>query len=1758
MITTMNVNRRNSPLTSAEGFDSSVFPANALVPNLSDDADVQECCHSESPPSKPCVAATSKPPDDGAEHVWTDDSETSFAASVVSSTRTPDGARHLPSAVDALPGNASPVRTSEDGIPSAHPALSRVLRSMVDSMLLAIRSEPQSHMASHRFVDEVDPFPDETTGASGNSAHQNIYMDLRRWCRSQTDLDAQIADVVTILCHGIAAPEISAGLTGTLLSALLTLLETPPFASAIHAQDMYDTIIDAALHCVCEETSLLPLALSSTAATSSTSTEAVPKPAAAIPSTVPPTGAAATVARRRSSVTIAPPLSLTNLSSANGPPAPYEDSVSRTAAASGSPRFNYARDDETVTFQLLQLISRVVHNIASAATPTVLLSSTQLAALLDLCGPGKFRSPAASALLQYGAAHCERQLIRGAWTAPLIVRDPAHFCGSHLALLSSLLLSKSRKNSDDSNVHSLSILKTIVEMIYMGGTEIKTEPAISQVLEQQVSRAIITLAIHTDNYVTLKTCIHTVNLLLNLLGLSRLKCEFEVFIHAALLRRLHSMDFKASSLEEKEVVLEYLLEICRSSGLGMTTDAFSPVNMLDLYLNYDCDCDCSNVFEFIMSSLGKCARPTSSIEFDETNSGSSVSTCDIDRRSIVSTFLMNKGMSANPVTPSVSLAATTKTSSPDIAVTGPSINHLNRLALHCILATMKSIEELCRLPNIPPAFELSDILNGQVHAIDEDQVQIKRKRKLSLDKVVRTFNTTNPDKGQWLDVAVAEGIFASSTDYRTAAEFLFQTHMDIDKQRIGVYLSRGPESGFPFHAGVRSHFASMHNFRDLSFAKALRKFLSKFRLPGEAQCIDRLMEAFSKEYFEQNSGSTFFQNSDAVYVLAFSTIMLNTDLHNPTIKADQRMTVDQFLRNNRGINSGEDLLEDFLSDLYDQIKERELQIRTDVGQFLARNCDESAIHWNEIQERKLEIDAVICLSMESRNAEGNFIAKDMFHLSKNPAYFATVGIFLKSTDDRMVFSALRGLQRMSTLATSCQCTEFTSDILHVYLSLGQEYISKCISQDTSPSVGGKGTKVLNENSRHRQNNSMDSATLSDDSAHGTDADVIPLDLLSTGAQEGNSFDVNGSASHRGLLALDSGLALLRADPVHANETWPVFVQCLCGLRDAQLLPPSLSDLDDFADCNGNILPLSSFARASKKRLDEYHRSLSEKENSKQKGWFRSLFRKSKAGDQLENTNGDSDETTPKPELSAYAKALKGVVEAADIDSIVHAASVQLQDAAIGTLLQVLDAYPFDNDPAGEQNAVFTLEIAARALLSKRERAESLFLVFLGKFESILCKTTNVEGDVPASPFVIERIVVTILRCSIHLYEFPELRPHLRASLQLLTMTLPKDFVRSISDRISCGLAIILRANYPYFEPHHNQEWSLISEMFDILANYATSRVLVFDGIASTVEHAMPNFDPLTATSSNLHDSVTEFDAAAPSSRPGLSLESCSALARILTRFVLGFYQGDQSLSVPAMLCLEKVYRRKVELLLLASRGSDDANDATSQAPIDFIATVPDKELWQNVVVAMYSVCRSTDPDTSTEATQCYRRLVLRTGIEAIAVDQWITILYLMVNKQPPVVSEVSRANTFSLLGQLFWRLLPQIRAAAEYRDDLEEFMVQFAAIAEENIAAAIEIRNRSGSGRRSVLLDKTIQTLTYISNHIMSEDEWEDGAFRIWMNETLMHPIEIAAQSDLRFKTGKVVTTRDASDEDDDVSEISDSVAGDDGREEMSQSEAAY
>ena len=68
-------------------------------------------------------------------------------------------------------------------------------------------------------------------------------------------------------------------------------------------------------------------------------------------------------------------------------------------------------------------------------------------------------------------------------------------------------------------------------------------------------------------------------------------------------------------------------------------------------------------------------------------------------------------------------------------------------------------------------------------------------------------------------------------------------------------------------------------------------------------------------------------------MLAYSTILLNTDAHNPQIK--NRMTKTDFIKNNKGINDNADLPEELLLAIFDEITNNEIRMKDEVEANIA-------------------------------------------------------------------------------------------------------------------------------------------------------------------------------------------------------------------------------------------------------------------------------------------------------------------------------------------------------------------------------------------------------------------------------------------------------------------------------------------------------------------------------------------------------------------------------------------------------------------------------------------------------------------------------------------------------------------------------------------------------------------------------------------------------------------------------------------------------
>ncbi|OAL07021.1 hypothetical protein IQ06DRAFT_237620 [Phaeosphaeriaceae sp. SRC1lsM3a] len=210
--------------------------------------------------------------------------------------------------------------------------------------------------------------------------------------------------------------------------------------------------------------------------------------------------------------------------------------------------------------------------------------------------------------------------------------------------------------------------------------------------------------------------------------------------------------------------------------------------------------------------------------------------------------------------------------------------------------------------------------SGTVTPLAEDdysQLEKAKQRKIALTNALRQFNY-KPKRG--LKALIAEGFIASNAP-EDVAKFLLDNEQ-LDKTALGEFLGEGDAENI----AIMHAFVDLMDFTKTRFTDALRRFLQSFRLPGEAQKIDRFMLKFAERYITGNPNA--YANADTAYVLSYSVIMLNVDQHSKKMKGP-RMTPEDFIKNNRGINDNADLPEEYLRGIYDEISRNEIVLNTE-------------------------------------------------------------------------------------------------------------------------------------------------------------------------------------------------------------------------------------------------------------------------------------------------------------------------------------------------------------------------------------------------------------------------------------------------------------------------------------------------------------------------------------------------------------------------------------------------------------------------------------------------------------------------------------------------------------------------------------------------------------------------------------------------------------------------------------------------------------
>ncbi|XP_058600048.1 IQ motif and SEC7 domain-containing protein 3 isoform X2 [Neofelis nebulosa] len=293
----------------------------------------------------------------------------------------------------------------------------------------------------------------------------------------------------------------------------------------------------------------------------------------------------------------------------------------------------------------------------------------------------------------------------------------------------------------------------------------------------------------------------------------------------------------------------------------------------------------------------------------------------------------------------------------------------------------------------------------------------------------------NPDKG--IQFLISRG-FIPDTPIGVA-HFLLQ-RKGLSRQMIGEFLGNSKKQ---FNRDVLDCVVDEMDFSSMELDEALRKFQAHIRVQGEAQKVERLIEAFSQRYCMCNPEVVQqFHNPDTIFILAFAIILLNTDMYSPNIKPDRKMMLEDFIRNLRGVDDGADIPRELVVGIYERIQQKELKSNEDHVTYVTK-VEKSIVGMKtvlSVPHRRL-----VCCSRL-------FEVTDVNKLQKQAAHQREVFLF----NDLLVILKLCPKKKSSSTYTFCKSVGLLGMGFHLFEN---EYYSHGITLVT-PLSGSEKKQVL--------------------------------------------------------------------------------------------------------------------------------------------------------------------------------------------------------------------------------------------------------------------------------------------------------------------------------------------------------------------------------------------------------------------------------------------------------------------------------------------------------------------------------------------------------------------------------------------------------------------------------------------------------------------------------------------------------------------------
>ena len=381
-----------------------------------------------------------------------------------------------------------------------------------------------------------------------------------------------------------------------------------------------------------------------------------------------------------------------------------------------------------------------------------------------------------------------------------------------------------------------------------------------------------------------------------------------------------------------------------------------PTFMIELFVNYDCDTDRTDLCEDMIGLLSRNALPDS--------------------------------------------ATWSTTSVPPL----------------CLDALLRFVQFMAMRLELPPVYE---------GLPDPAKLRELRARKKAIVRGTSKFNES-PKGG--LALLQERGIIDDAADAVSVARFLKGTSR-VSKKVLGEFISKKGNDA------ILAAFMDQFDFRGKRVDEALRMVLEAFRLPGESPLIERIISSFTEKYCASDMPEDV-ADKDAVYILTYAIIMLNTDQHNPNVsKTQKRMEVGDFARNLRGQNGGKDFAPEYLQAIFDSIQSNEIILPEEHD-----NKHAFDYAWRELLSKT---DAAGPLIIPNTN----IYDADMFATTWRPIVATLSYVFMSATDDTVFSRVIQGFDECALIAAKYGNTEALDQI--VYCLSHMSTLAQVVQSNTS-------------------------------------------------------------------------------------------------------------------------------------------------------------------------------------------------------------------------------------------------------------------------------------------------------------------------------------------------------------------------------------------------------------------------------------------------------------------------------------------------------------------------------------------------------------------------------------------------------------------------------------------------------------------------------------------------------------------------------------